>query len=93
MPLLKYNHDDLLQLQQQINQRPVWIAASTHHNEEEIIFKTHNDVKKEHPNLLTIIIPRHPHRGTQLTQLFRDQNCTIAQRSTKNPIKLICERR
>ena len=86
MPLLKYNHDDLLQLQQQINQRPVWIAASTHHNEEEIIFKTHNDVKKEHPNLLTIIIPRHPHRGTQLTQLFRDQNCTIAQRSTKNPI-------
>ena len=45
-----------------IKDRLVWVASSTHSNEELIIAKTHLMLKKKFKNLLTIIIPRHVHR-------------------------------
>ena len=49
-------------LKQAIGARPVWLAASTHPGEEEIVFATHKEVAcGYHPGLLTIIVPRHPH--------------------------------
>jgi 3-deoxy-D-manno-octulosonic-acid transferase len=43
--------------------RPVWLAASTHEGEDEIIVATHERLAPDHPGLLTIIAPRHPDRG------------------------------
>jgi 3-deoxy-D-manno-octulosonic-acid transferase len=45
--------------------RPVLVAGSTHPGEEELLAKLHMAVKPMVPELLTIIVPRHPHRGTQ----------------------------
>lgn len=45
--------------------RPVLVAASTHPGEEEQIAQLHLTLKHAVPELLTIIVPRHPHRGTQ----------------------------
>jgi 3-deoxy-D-manno-octulosonic-acid transferase len=45
--------------------RPVLVAASTHPGEEELIAQLHLKLKPTIPELLTIIVPRHPHRGTQ----------------------------
>lgn len=45
--------------------RPVLVAASTHPGEEEQIAGLHLTLKHTVPDLLTIIVPRHPHRGTQ----------------------------
>lgn len=47
--------------------RPVLVAASTHPGEEEQIAQLHLTLKHAVPELLTIIVPRHPHRGTQAT--------------------------
>jgi len=45
--------------------RPVLIAASTHPGEEEQVAILHQQLVGAVPELLTVIVPRHPHRGTQ----------------------------
>jgi 3-deoxy-D-manno-octulosonic-acid transferase len=43
--------------------RPVWLAASTHPGEEALAFAAHRKIAARHPDLLTILAPRHPERG------------------------------
>ncbi|MDD9329015.1 MAG: 3-deoxy-D-manno-octulosonic acid transferase, partial [Bartonella sp.] len=45
-----------------IGNRPVWAAVSTHEGEEKIACEVHKMLKSYFPDLLTIIIPRHPER-------------------------------
>lgn len=56
------------------DQKHVWIAASTHPGEEELIFNVHKILKEKLPNLLTIIAPRHPHRANTLAKMASTQN-------------------
>ena len=42
--------------------RPVWIAASTHENEDEQVLDAHADVLSVFPDALLVIVPRHPER-------------------------------
>ncbi|MGI9341960.1 MAG: lipid IV(A) 3-deoxy-D-manno-octulosonic acid transferase, partial [Gammaproteobacteria bacterium] len=42
--------------------RPVWIAASTHADEEEIVLQAHRKVLESIPEALLILVPRHPER-------------------------------
>jgi 3-deoxy-D-manno-octulosonic-acid transferase len=59
-------------LQNAVAGRPLLVAASTHPGEEDIAARAHLAAKTLHPNLLTIIVPRHPERGADLAhQLFR----------------------
>jgi 3-deoxy-D-manno-octulosonic-acid transferase len=53
-------------LQSMIGNRPVFIAVSTHLGEEKIIATVHKNLKSKHPDLLTIIIPRHSTRGPEI---------------------------
>lgn len=55
---------------------PVWLAASTHPGEEEIILAAHEALTLTTPDLLTIIVPRHPERGAQIAAL-----CNAPRRS------------
>jgi 3-deoxy-D-manno-octulosonic-acid transferase len=43
-------------------QRPVWIAASTHPDEEAIVIQAHRAVLARFPNALLLWAPRHPER-------------------------------
>ena len=53
-------------LRQALAERAVWLAASTHRGEEEIIARVHRRLLGEFPDLLTIIVPRHPGRGSEI---------------------------
>jgi 3-deoxy-D-manno-octulosonic-acid transferase len=46
---------------------PVWLAASTHPGEEEIVMAAHERLLAEFPGLVTIIVPRHPDRGASFS--------------------------
>jgi 3-deoxy-D-manno-octulosonic-acid transferase len=59
--------------------RPVWIAASTHPGEEAMIAYAHAALKDQHPNLLTIVVPRHPVRGGDVA----DSASTLGLRSAR----------
>jgi 3-deoxy-D-manno-octulosonic-acid transferase len=65
---LACNEAHLFLLQQMIGLRPIWLAASTHPGEEEILAKAHSILAKSHPDLLTIIVPRHPERGPEIAK-------------------------
>jgi 3-deoxy-D-manno-octulosonic-acid transferase len=60
--------------------RPVWIAASTHPGEEELIVSAHLGVKAHLPKLLTIIAPRHPQRGGEIEDLAEANDVAVARR-------------
>ncbi|AWK86521.1 3-deoxy-D-manno-octulosonic acid transferase [Azospirillum thermophilum] len=61
--------------------RPVWLLASSHPGEEEIAAAVHEALAPRLPGLLTVIVPRHAHRGTALAGLMRDRGLAVAQRS------------
>lgn len=71
----------LTQLQKAISGRPIWLAASTHDQEELIVAKAHVNLKRYFPNLLTLIAPRHPERADQIMEALAPLNLNVAQRS------------
>lgn len=70
------------QLRAAIGGRPIWLAASTHENEEAIVAKAHNTLKQRFPNLLTIIVPRHPHRGEMIVESLAKIGLKTKRRTT-----------
>jgi 3-deoxy-D-manno-octulosonic-acid transferase len=45
---------------------PVWLAASTHPGEEALVAQAHAALLADFPDLITIIVPRHPERGAAI---------------------------
>lgn len=66
---LACNEAVLLELKKAASGRSIWLAASTHPGEEAHIIKAHNLLKQTRKNLLTIIVPRHPNRGSEVMKL------------------------
>ncbi|MBI6543937.1 lipid IV(A) 3-deoxy-D-manno-octulosonic acid transferase [Proteus vulgaris] len=62
--------------------RPVWIATSTHEGEETIILETHKKLLAQIPQLLLILVPRHPERFPKAEQLTREAGLKYTLRST-----------
>jgi 3-deoxy-D-manno-octulosonic-acid transferase len=60
------NKEENLNLQKRL----VFIALSTHPTEEEVCIKIHSSLKSQHPNLLTIIIPRHINRIPEIQKII-----------------------
>ncbi|WP_440656085.1 3-deoxy-D-manno-octulosonic acid transferase [Candidatus Pelagibacter sp. HIMB1509] len=54
------------QLNSELKKKKIWVASSTHENEEIFCAKTHIKLKKRIKNLITIIIPRHVHRCVKI---------------------------
>jgi 3-deoxy-D-manno-octulosonic-acid transferase len=86
---LAFDGAELPHLKSQIGSRKFWIAVSTHKGEEEIVIQTHKLLKKDFPDLLTIIIPRHPNRSEEIKSLFSGIN--FAQRSQKQNVESATE--
>ncbi len=79
--LLPYEPDALSALQAALAGRPLWLAASTHKGEEEAVARIHSLLAPRFPGLLTIIVPRHPGRGTELATALRRPDLVVTQRS------------
>jgi 3-deoxy-D-manno-octulosonic-acid transferase len=76
----------LMSLRQGIGTRPVWLAASTHPGEEDAAAAAHALVARDHPGLLTLIVPRHPVRGTAIAEQLRALGLRVARRSAGETI-------
>ena len=61
--------------------RPIWIAASTHANEEEIVLAAHRQVLEVFPNALLLLVPRHPERFQTAASLTVKQGFSAVRRS------------
>ncbi|NWD47525.1 lipid IV(A) 3-deoxy-D-manno-octulosonic acid transferase [Pseudomonas gingeri] len=72
--------------QWQAQQRPVWIAASTHEGEDEVVLAAHRQLLASHPDALLILVPRHPERFNSVFELCRQQGLPTVRRSTAEPV-------
>lgn len=61
--------------------RPVWVAASTHEGEEEIILDAHRQLLEKSPNALLILVPRHPERFDRIAALCEKEGFSFQRRS------------
>lgn len=84
---LAYNEDALQKLMKEVAGRPLWVAASTHPGEEEQIALAHQKIKEKIKDVLTILVPRHPHRGQEISTLLNKHGLTVAQRTKSGPIE------
>ncbi|EHU4797425.1 lipid IV(A) 3-deoxy-D-manno-octulosonic acid transferase [Vibrio vulnificus] len=67
-------------------QRPVWIAASTHRGEDEQVLDAHRQVLETHPNALLILVPRHPERFDSVFELCQTQGFETVRRTQAHSI-------
>lgn len=79
--------DALAQLKGEIGARKTWAAISTHPGEEAIAVEVHRMLRRRHPDILTIIVPRHPERATALEAEFTAAGLQVARRGRKDPIR------
>lgn len=82
---LPCNEEELIELQSDTQERKIWLAASTHPGEELLIAKAHALLSISHPNLLTIIVPRHPQRGSEIAESL-SKSAKVALRSQTKTI-------
>lgn len=61
--------------------RPVFIAASTHEGEDEIILNASRQIRAKFPDLLLVIVPRHPERFDRVAALSQRAGFKILRRS------------
>ncbi|WP_250461101.1 lipid IV(A) 3-deoxy-D-manno-octulosonic acid transferase [Microbulbifer litoralis] len=61
--------------------RPVWLAASTHAGEEEIVLDAFEALLPDFPDLLLVLVPRHPQRFDAAARLCRERNLKVCRRS------------
>ncbi|WP_170325696.1 3-deoxy-D-manno-octulosonic acid transferase [Ruegeria arenilitoris] len=83
---LPVDEPTLSDIRAQIGNRPVWIASSTHAGEEEKVLAAHADLLKRWPDLLLLLIPRHPERRNDVSALIDQAGQTAAFRSTGDQI-------
>lgn len=62
-------------------ERSVWIAASTHPGEEEMILKVHQQLLDTVPDCLLVLVPRHPERADGVEKLCKQTGLRVIRRS------------
>ena len=68
--------------------RPVWIAASTHDDEEKQVLVAFRELKRDFPDLLLLLVPRHPERFAPVARISRrDGFNTILRSELKGPVE------
>ncbi|KGY11289.1 3-deoxy-D-manno-octulosonic acid transferase [Vibrio tubiashii] len=73
------------QLRTQLGQdRPVWIAASTHEGEDEVLLSIHKQLLRDISNALLIVVPRHPERFKKVTKLSASMGLSTVTRSSNS---------
>jgi 3-deoxy-D-manno-octulosonic-acid transferase len=62
--------------------RPVWIAASTHADEEQHVLDAHASLLTQFPELLLVLVPRHPERFREVGKLIEQHDLAFASRTS-----------
>ena len=78
---LKFIETDEIKQNNKINKlnkmfrnKKIWVASSTHNDEEKFCAKAHIELKRKIENLLTVIIPRHIHRIPKIIEEIKKLN-------------------
>jgi len=67
--------------------RLVWIVASTHKGEDEIFLYCYRRLKQHFPDLLLMLVPRHPERFFEVKSLVQREHFQVLLRTEGKPCK------
>lgn len=67
--------------------RPIWIAASTHEGEEEIILDAHMKILEKYSDAVLILAPRHPDRADKVASYCKNRNLLYINRTNQTMFK------
>jgi 3-deoxy-D-manno-octulosonic-acid transferase len=73
-------------IRSEISGRPLWIASSTHDGEEETVLAAHTRLLERWPDLLLLLIPRHPDRREDIAAILKQTGLTASFRTATDPI-------
>ena len=68
-------------LQPLLQGRTLWVAGSTHAGEDELLLQAYQQLKVQFPQLLLVLVPRHPERFDLVAQLLQQQQLKFVRRS------------
>jgi len=77
----------LKEMQDDLNGRPVWIASSTHPGEEAVVLEAHRTLLARFPDLLLLLIPRHPERGDEVAEIIAEAGFAQNRRSAGERVR------
>jgi len=60
---------------------PVWIAASTHRGEDDIVLQALLQARQRNPELRLLLVPRHPVRADEVSTLVVEAGLTVSRQS------------
>lgn len=83
---LPANDAALAALETSMAARPRWLAFSTHPGEEETIAAAHRILTRNLPDILTMIVPRHPARGVEIEKTLAEAGSAVAVRSRNETV-------
>jgi 3-deoxy-D-manno-octulosonic-acid transferase len=63
--------------------RPVWVAASTRDGEEEQVLDAFARLREKFPELLLVLVPRHPERFDGVAKLCQQRGFRVERRSAR----------
>ena len=66
--------------------RPIWVAGSTHEDEEDMILDAHDAVRRQFPDALLLLVPRHPQRFDAARDLLTRRGESFTNRSSGTAI-------
>lgn len=69
----------------------IWVAASTHQGEDEQILACYQQLKTQHPELILILVPRHPERFESVYQLCANTDYIVQRRSEYASFSADCD--
>ena len=64
-----------------LQRQPVWIAASTHPGEDASVIAAFQTARQTLPNLVLVLVPRHPVRADEVVDLAQQAGFTVARQS------------
>lgn len=64
--------------------RPIWLAASTHQGEDDLVLNAFAAIIEQQPNTLLVLVPRHPERFDDVASLSVTRGFSVTRRSEKN---------
>ena len=68
--------------------RFVWLIASTHKDEEAIFLEIYKEIKPKIPELLLVIVPRHPERFPDVKKLCEQFQLAVVMRTMESRVYL-----
>lgn len=72
--------------QWRLQEREIWVAASTHDGEDQQVLKAHRLLLQSSPDALLILVPRHPERFQQVANVVAQHSFEMSRRSQQQTV-------